>query len=93
MSELHPGGLRFVQPQFRLKVLVHHVNHAVANAPEEEQRGNQNEGDNVVFAVRCAEQVHQFLHDFLWIGFAVYHRNTMGKQAVSVSSEVKPALF
>jgi hypothetical protein len=89
MSELHPGGLRFGQPQFRLKMLVHHVNHAVANSPKKKQRGNQNEGDNVVFAVRCAEHVDQFLHDFLWMWFAVYHRNVTEMQAVSASSDVK----
>ena len=51
MRELHPGGLRFAQAQFRLKMLVHHVNHAVANSPEEKQRADQGKGDDQVPAV------------------------------------------
>jgi hypothetical protein len=70
-------------------VLVEDVNHPVAKAPEQKQRGDQRKGDEVVFAVGGAENIGQFLHGFLWMRFAVYHRNAMGKQAVSGSSDVK----
>jgi hypothetical protein len=36
VRELHPGGLRFGQAQLFLEVLVHHVDHPVADSPEEE---------------------------------------------------------
>ena len=51
MRELHPGGLRLVEVQLLLKVLVHDVDHAVADSPEEEQRADQDEGEDQVGAV------------------------------------------
>ena len=43
VCELHPGRLGLRQVQFVLKVLVHHVDHAVAESPEEKQRADQDE--------------------------------------------------
>jgi len=51
VRELHPRGLGFAQSQFGLKVLVHDINHSVANSPEEEQRTDEYERDDQIFAV------------------------------------------
>ena len=51
MRQLHVGRLRLGEVQLVLKMLVHHVNHAVADSPEEEQRGHEGEGDDHVLAV------------------------------------------
>jgi hypothetical protein len=75
-----------------LKVLVQNINHAVANAPEQEQRSDQQKEESIVISAGGAENIGRFLHGFLWMRFAVYHRNAMGKQAVSGSSDVKRAL-
>ena len=41
MRELHPGRLRQVQVQLLLKMLVHHVDHAVAKTPESEEKNQE----------------------------------------------------
>jgi hypothetical protein len=48
VRELHPGGLRLGEAQFLLEVLVHHVDHPVADSPQEEQRTDQDEGEHQV---------------------------------------------
>ena len=53
MRELHRGGLCQVQVQFLLEVLVHHVDHAVAEAPQGEQRGDEHEDAEEVAAFRA----------------------------------------
>jgi hypothetical protein len=55
VRELHPGRLGKAQVQFLLKELVHHVNHPVAEPPEEEQRADEAEGEQHVPAVRQDE--------------------------------------
>jgi hypothetical protein len=51
VRELNPGGLGQSQVQFFLKVLVHHVNHPVAESPKSKQQDDQNEGEEHVPAV------------------------------------------
>jgi hypothetical protein len=41
-------------------MLVQHVNHAVANTPEQKQRGDQQKKEGVVLAVGGAEQAFAF---------------------------------
>ena len=48
MRELHPRRLGQGQSQFFLKVLVHHVNHPVAESPKSKQQDEQNEGEEHV---------------------------------------------
>ena len=55
VRELHPGRLGQAQVQFLLEVLVHHVNHPVAEPPEEEERADEAEGEQDVPAVRQDE--------------------------------------
>ncbi len=45
MCELHPGRLREVEVQFLLKMLIHHVDHAVAKSPEREKKDEQGKGE------------------------------------------------
>jgi hypothetical protein len=51
VRKLHPGRLGFAQVQFILKVLIHHVDHPVANSPEQKKRANQDEGEEDVPAI------------------------------------------
>src|SRR4029077_9095053 len=51
MGETHPGRLGQRQVQFLLKVLVHHVNHSVAESPKSKQQDEQNEGEEDVPAI------------------------------------------
>jgi hypothetical protein len=43
-------------------MLVHHVDHAVAESPEEEERTDEREGDEVAFAVSGGEET-LFVHE------------------------------
>src|ERR1019366_5730463 len=64
VRELHPGGLGLAQAQLLLEVLVHHVDHPVAETPQEKQRTNQNEGEcQVPSVVRDEESFLIFCHD------------------------------
>ena len=56
VRELHPGGLRFGQAQLLLEVLVHHVDHPVADSPQEKQRADQDEREHQVHAVIAYEE-------------------------------------
>ena len=56
MCGLDPGGLRFREMQQILKVLVHHVDHAVAAAPQQEERCDEKEGGRVRAAIGRAEK-------------------------------------
>src|SRR5271165_13532 len=51
MRKLHPRGLGQGQMQFLLKVLVHRVNQAIADSPEEKQRADENEREHQVLPV------------------------------------------
>ena len=51
VRELHPGRLRQGQVQFLLEMLVHHVDHPVAESPKEKQRTDENERERQVSAV------------------------------------------
>ena len=51
MGELDPGRLRQGQVKFLLEMLVHHVDHPVAEPPEEEQRADEKEGEDHPLAV------------------------------------------
>ena len=51
VRELHPGGLRFGEAQLLLEVLVHHVDHPVAESPEEKQGAHQDESECQVLPV------------------------------------------
>ena len=42
--------------QFLLEMLVHHINHSVAEAPQEEERTDENEGDEQAFAFLGGEE-------------------------------------
>ena len=55
MSKLNPGGLRKRQFQLVLKMLVHHIDHSIAEAPQEEKRADQNESVEVILAVGSGE--------------------------------------
>ena len=59
VRELHPGRLGQGQMQFLLEVLVHHVDHAVAEAPEQKQRTDEDEREHHVLAV--SEDEHALL--------------------------------
>ena len=56
IGRLHEAGLFLVDVQRVLKMLVQDVNHAVAKAPQQKQRGDQRKGDEEVFAVGRAEK-------------------------------------
>ena len=51
MRELHPGRLRQIQMQLFLKMLVHHVDHAVAESPKRKQQDEEEEGEDDVAPV------------------------------------------
>ena len=55
VRELDPGRLRQGQLQLGLEVLVHHVDHPVAEAPQQEQRADESERGHHVPAVRRDE--------------------------------------
>ena len=59
MRKLHPGGLGQAQMQFLLKVLVHHVNHPVAESPEEKQRTDDDKGKEHISSVIRDEHAAQ----------------------------------
>ena len=67
VRELHPGGLGQVQVQYFLKVLVHHVNHPVAESPKGKQQDEEEEGEEDVLAVVSDE--HAFLGGFVGLHF------------------------
>jgi hypothetical protein len=48
--------LRLGEVQLVLEVFVHRINHAVAQAPQQKERGNQKEGDSHILSVRQNEQ-------------------------------------
>jgi hypothetical protein len=56
VGELNPGGLRQGKVELFLKVLIHHVNQAIAEPPEEKQRTDQHEGYEMAFAIFGSEQ-------------------------------------
>ena len=56
MRKLHPRRLCFGEAEFLLKVLVHDVDHAVAKAPEQKQRADQNERKHQVLPVLANEK-------------------------------------
>jgi hypothetical protein len=56
VGELHPGGLRQRQVQLLLEVLVHDVDHPVAEAPQEEQAAHEREGQDEVAPVPDGEE-------------------------------------
>ena len=51
VRELHPGGLGQAQVQLLLEVLVHHVDHPVAEAPEGKQQDEEDECEEDIPAV------------------------------------------
>ncbi len=60
MRELHPGGLRAVEIQLLLEMPVHHVDHAVADSPEEEEGSDQDEGEDQVGPIGANEEAFLF---------------------------------
>ena len=56
VGELHPGRLRLAQAQFVLEVLVHDVDHAVAEPPQEKQRRDEHEGEGDILPFVGDEQ-------------------------------------
>jgi hypothetical protein len=49
-------------------MLVEDVNHPVAKAPEQKQRGDERKGDDEIFTVGGSENIGQFLHGFYeWV--------------------------
>ena len=56
MGKLDPGGLGASEMKLVLEVLVHDIDHAVAETPEEEEGTDEDEGDEVVAAVLAAEE-------------------------------------
>src|ERR1700694_2307291 len=56
MRKLDPGRLRFSQMQFVLKVLVHHVDHSVADSPKQEKGTDQDEREHYVLAIGGNEE-------------------------------------
>ena len=55
VGELHEARLRFRDVQRVLEVLVQDVDHAVTEAPEQEQGSHQGEGDEQVLSVLRGE--------------------------------------
>ena len=62
VRELHPGGLGFAEAEFLLEVLVHDVDHAVAESPEEKQRAHQDEYERQVLPVVGYERGPSWLY-------------------------------
>jgi hypothetical protein len=60
MRELHPRGLRLVEVEFLLKMLVHHIDHAVADSPQEEQRTDQDKREDQVGSIGANEEAFLF---------------------------------
>ena len=60
IGRLHEAGLLLVDVERVLKMLVQDVNHPVAKAPQQKQRGDQRKGDEQVLAVGGAEQAASF---------------------------------
>ena len=56
MRKLYRRRLRFRQMQFILKVLVHRVNQAIAESPEQKQRGDKNKREHDILALVRNEQ-------------------------------------
>ncbi len=56
MGKLDPGRLGASEVKLVLEVLVHDIDHAIAEAPEEEEGTDEDEGDEVVAAVLAAEE-------------------------------------
>ena len=60
---LHPGRLRTREMEQILEMLVHGIDHGIAEGPQEKERGDQGEGAEVVVAVRGAEHREELVHD------------------------------
>jgi hypothetical protein len=52
-----------------LKLLVQDVNHPIAKAPQQKQRGDQRKGDEEISAIRQAEQAAAFARSLARIGW------------------------
>ena len=69
MRKLDPGRLGSRQVKQVLEVLVHGVDHGVAEGPEEKERGDEGEGAEVVLAVWGTEHGEKLGHNGWGIGF------------------------
>ena len=73
MRKLHPGGLSQGQVQFALEMLVHDVDHSVAESPKQEQGTDEGKGNHYIRPVRQDEHaflriVHFFHRSFRRVG-------------------------
>ena len=57
MRELHPGRLRQIQVQYFLEVLIHHVNHSVAESPQSKKQDEEAKGESDILSVFSDEHV------------------------------------
>jgi hypothetical protein len=56
-----------IQVQYFLKVLVHHVNHPIAESPKGKQQDEEEEGEQDILAV--VSDKHAFLGGFVGLHF------------------------
>ena len=82
MGKLYPGRLGQGKMQLRLEVLVHNVNHAVTESPQEKKRTHQHERDKHIRTVR--ENKHTF--------FVSRHNHSFEKRDVTFQPCFLPAL-
>jgi hypothetical protein len=52
MGKLHPGRLPFTQAKEILEMLVHHIDHPVAQGPQEKEGADQQKNPGMIPAVR-----------------------------------------
>ena len=62
VGELNPGRLRTVQMKQVLEVLVHGIDHGVAERPEEKERGDQDERQEIAFTIRRTKHREEPCH-------------------------------
>jgi hypothetical protein len=77
VRELHPGRLRQVQVQHFLKVLIHHVNHSVAESPQSKKQDEEAKGESDILSVFSDE--HAFFGSFISVHF--WRRNIKSRLA------------
>src|SRR5580692_1881947 len=66
MGRLHPCRFRLLQMQKVLEMLVHRVNQAVENGPQQEERRDQEKRRGHVLAIRqCEDALLVCAHDML----------------------------
>jgi hypothetical protein len=55
MCKLNPSRLSKREMELLLKVLIHHIDHAIAKPLKQKKRTDERKGDKITFSVRSSE--------------------------------------